>query len=83
MRGMRDIHIIYLDDGVVLLSKRPYASWREIQAEYSSYMASLGPWGVEEVIDFFRTDLGPDDRVWPMDESRIRAFAASEALVLR
>ena len=40
---MTEVHII-LTRKEVLISRKPYASWREIQDEYDDYMASLGPW---------------------------------------
>lgn len=45
------LHIIYTETDM-LLSKRPYGSWKEIQDEYVDYKASLGPWCVEEVVEF-------------------------------
>jgi hypothetical protein len=80
---MGQLTVVYLDDGGVLLSRNPYASWRDVQAEYPSYQASLGPSTVEEVIELFRGDFGPDQDGWPMSEERIRAFVASDDLVLR
>ncbi|KAB7679407.1 hypothetical protein GBN23_06940 [Plesiomonas shigelloides] len=45
------ITIIHLEDGM-LISKENYESWREIQDEYETYKASLGPWEVEETIEY-------------------------------
>lgn len=42
------LHLIFTESGV-LLSKKVYSTWREIQDEYESYKASLGPWDHEEV----------------------------------
>ena len=53
------LYIIYLRDGRMLVSKKVYSSWREIQDEYEAYMTSLGPWTVEAVLDYLRTDY-PD-----------------------
>ncbi len=36
-------HLIFLRVGAVLLSRKPYADWREIQDEWDDYMTSLGP----------------------------------------
>jgi hypothetical protein len=55
------LHIIYTEAGM-LLSKRSYASWRDIQDEYQSYKASLGPWGQDEVAEYLTaeySDLSP------------------------
>jgi hypothetical protein len=46
-----NITIIHLEDEM-LISKKEYQSWREVQDEYINYKASLGPWAAEEVIDY-------------------------------
>lgn len=45
------ITIIHLEDGM-LISKNNYESWRQIQDEYETYKSSLGPWEVEEAIEY-------------------------------
>ena len=45
------LHIIYIETGI-MLSKKKHESWREIQDEYETYEASLGPWGKDEVIEY-------------------------------
>lgn len=52
----KDLRIIYLRDETVLVSKRAYRDWREIQDLYDQYMASLGPWPVDEVVDFLNDE---------------------------
>ena len=42
------LHLIFTDSDV-LLSKKAYSTWRDIQDEYESYKASLGPWDHEEI----------------------------------
>lgn len=49
------MHIIYLENGM-LLWKKAYASWREIQDEYSTYKTSLGPCEIEEIVDYLSED---------------------------
>jgi hypothetical protein len=44
-------HVIYTETDV-LLSRREYASWREIQDEYQAYKASLGPWDRRSLVDY-------------------------------
>lgn len=59
-----DLHIIYTHDAMIL-SKESFGSWREIQDQYDGYMASLGPWDAETVIDYLAfdyTDLQPSAR---------------------
>ncbi|MBO2650812.1 hypothetical protein [Shewanella algae] len=55
------ITIIYLEDNM-LISKENYESWRQIQDEYETYKASLGPWEVEEIIEYLSdeyTNMSP------------------------
>ncbi|WP_411990762.1 hypothetical protein [Agarivorans sp. DSG3-1] len=55
------IFIIHTQDSM-LLSKKAYESWKEVQDQYPDYMASLGPWSAEEVIDYLDdeySDLSP------------------------
>ena len=57
-----DLHIIFTDTDVII-SKKFYPSWRDIQDEYLNYKTSLGAWSVDEVIDFLQTeykDLDPN-----------------------
>jgi hypothetical protein len=75
------VHLIYLDDGL-LLSKKRYSNWREIQDEFDTYVASLGPWSISDVIDFFQTDRGVDDARWPFRRHEMLAFACSPQTVL-
>jgi ethanolamine ammonia-lyase large subunit len=59
------ITIIHLEDGM-LISKENYESWRQIQDEYETYKASLGPWIVEEVIEYLGdeyTNLNPSAEI--------------------
>ncbi|NJL55564.1 hypothetical protein HC928_10485 [bacterium] len=52
MSSELSLHIIYLKSQM-LLSKKQYSDWREIQDEFIDYVTSLGPWTEQEVIDFF------------------------------
>jgi hypothetical protein len=65
----------------MLLSKHPYQSWREIQNQYSDYMASLGPWEEDTVIEFL-ADEYPE--LSPHPQEQVNAFIADtqEARVL-
>jgi hypothetical protein len=47
-------HVVYLRSGRVLLSRKCYGTWREIQDEYSDYMTSLGPWPVSDIVQFLK-----------------------------
>lgn len=76
-------HLIYLRSGAVLLSRKPYADWREIQDEWDDYMTSLGPWTEEDVVDFFQQQYGLDEARWPFTAEAVAAFAASERVAMR
>jgi len=45
------MHIIYTENEMIL-SKKEYESWREIQDEYETYKASFGPWETDEVVQY-------------------------------
>lgn len=53
---MSELHIIFTRNEEVLISRKPYASWREIQDEYDGYMASLGPWEVDTVVSWLEDE---------------------------
>lgn len=50
-----NLHVIYTESEM-LLSKKPYASWREIQDEFATYTTSLGPWTAQEVLEYLRQE---------------------------
>lgn len=75
-------HVIFLRSDALLISRKPYADWREIQDEWDDYMTSLGPWTVEDVVGFFEQQYGPDERRWPFTAGAVAAFAASEREVM-
>lgn len=49
------LHVIYTKSEM-LLSKKHYGSWREIQDEYEDYKTSFGPWAKEEVLEFIEEE---------------------------
>lgn len=74
MSSELSLHIIYLKSQM-LLSKKQYSDWREIQDEFVDYVASLGPWTEQEVIDFFQDDFPSES--WPFSKADIKAFMLS------
>jgi hypothetical protein len=76
------VHVIYLRPDGMLLSKKPYSDWREIQDEYADYMTSLGPFSEEELLDFFSEEYGGDDARWAFSREQMREFMRSDAAVL-
>jgi hypothetical protein len=71
---MSELHIIFAGENV-LISKKPYTSWREIQDEYEDYMASLGPWKAVTVVSWLDEEYS--DLV-PSAEAQVEAFLSSE-----
>ena len=70
--------LIYLAHGVVL-SKKPYRSWQEIQAEYrEDYITSLAPMTCEETICFFKDDFG-EETDWPFSRRELVHFFESDS----
>ncbi len=74
-------HIIYCDRRM-LLDKRKYGGWRDIQDAYEDYKASLGAWTEAEIIEFFADDFGPDETAWPFRRQAIEDFFRSESQLL-
>lgn len=50
-----NLYIIFTDTNVII-SKKFYPSWREIQSEYLNYKTSLGAWSTKDVIDFLQAE---------------------------
>lgn len=74
------LHIIFLEDGL-LLSKKQYDSWWDIQAEYwDTFKASLGPYPVDVAIEWIEFDYPPSNT--PFTREQINAFAESDDRVL-
>ena len=67
------LHIIYTE-AEVLLSKRKWTSWQEIQDAVPGYKASLGPWASAETVQFLRDEYGD---LRPTAETQVRALEAS------
>jgi hypothetical protein len=59
----------------VLLTKKPYSTWREIQDEFADYMTSLGPWPVADVLQFLHDEYPAD--AGPEEAERINRFMSS------
>jgi len=50
-----ELHIIYTENAM-LISRKKYSSWQEIQNEFVDYKASLGPWSEDEVTEYLLDD---------------------------
>lgn len=57
---MDELHIIFTDEHVVV-SRKAYASWQEVQSEFDDYKASLGPWDTATTVSWLEDeyDLAP------------------------
>ena len=74
--------IIYLDD-CVLLSKKEYSCWKEVQDEYCErYKTNLEPMSCEEIIYFFKVDFKKEDN-WPFSSKKIIDFFRSDEIVIQ
>jgi hypothetical protein len=66
----------------MLLSRKQYSDWREIQDEYESYLTSVGPFSVDELLEFLSEEYGSDDAKWGFSREEIQGFMKSDATVL-
>lgn len=69
--------LIYLVNGDLVLTKRPYTLKQELQAEYVGYQTSLSPMTYEELSGFFADDFGAEEN-WPIDPKDLREFFESD-----
>lgn len=72
---MNELHIIFTRNEEVIISRKAYASWREIQDEYDDYMTSLGPWAADAVASWLDEEYS--DLV-PSAQEQVEALLSSE-----
>jgi len=73
-----DVHIIFTKSAV-LLSRKSYASWRQIQDDFEDYKASLAPRSPEDAIEWLGTEYSD---LSPSASDQMRAFlSGSEDVV--
>ena len=73
--------IIYLDDAM-LLSKKNYSNWLEVQEEYyDKYKTNLSSMTCNEIIAFLEEDFKEEEN-WPFSRADIVNFFNSEELIL-
>lgn len=53
---MKKYNLIFLRSDKMLLSRKQYSDWREIQDEYDDYMASLDFESLLDVQDYIKLD---------------------------
>jgi hypothetical protein len=76
------IHLIYLKPDRMLLSQKQYSDWYEIQDEYESYLTSVGPFSIDELMEFLSEEYGSDTAKWGFSREDIEGFMKSGATVL-
>lgn len=74
------IHIIHTRL-VMLVSKHPFQSWKEIQNQYPDYMTSLGSWKEDTVVEYL-ADEDPELSPHPRDQIDALIADAQVARVL-
>lgn len=67
-------YVIYLRDDRILLSRRRYDTWQQMQEEVAYYMASSGPWSLEDTIEYLDDEHPGLD---PSAATQVNAFLAS------
>lgn len=76
------VYLVYFDDGRMVITKKAYRNWREIQDEYwDHFQASLGPWTLELLLSFLDEDFGPESD-WPFSKKELLDFFESDLDVL-
>ena len=74
--------IIYLEEDI-LISKKEYSCWREIQDDYyEKYKANLPPLYCDEIIRFFEDEFVQEEN-WPISRKRIIEFFNNDELIIR
>lgn len=74
--------LIYLINGDIVLTKKPYTLWQEIQAEYVGYRSSVMSLTYEEIVDFFTNDCG-DEENWPIYKQDLIDFFKGDEETVR
>ncbi len=75
------LHIIYTETEL-LLSKRPYASWRDIQDVHPDFKTSLGPWRDADVVAYL-ADEHPDLSPAAIEQVEELLRGSEETIALR
>jgi ribosomal protein S18 len=53
---MKSYNLIFLRNSKVILSKKTYSDWKEIQTEFNDYMSSLDFKSTEDLIEYLTSD---------------------------
>ncbi|MEL0653722.1 hypothetical protein V6257_01645 [Pseudoalteromonas issachenkonii] len=68
-----ELHLVFTESNIVL-DKRQYEGWRQIQDAYPDYKASLGPWSLDEIIDLLSFEY---DNLLPSATTQVNDFSNS------
>lgn len=68
-------YLVYLHCGKMVLTKKSYAHWKEIENEYGDYMTSLEFVCIEDLIDFISCEF--HEKCNDISQT-VRDFARSE-----
>ncbi|NWB95501.1 hypothetical protein HX882_06330 [Pseudomonas gingeri] len=68
------INLIYTHTEM-LISKRAYSSWIDIQNQHPDYMTSLGPWNQGTIIEYL-VDEYPD--IFPHPEEQVATLLTDD-----
>lgn len=68
------MHIVITEKEVVL-TKKDYQSFREIQNDFIDYVTSLGPWSSEEIVDYLEIEY---PNILPPAKEQVDALIKSE-----
>ena len=61
----------------MVLSKRRYRSWQEVEDDFDDYISSLGPYSVDELFDYLTNDYTTS--AVPFDRDEVERFVADSA----
>ena len=73
---MDELHIIFTSEQVYV-SKKAYASWQAVQAEFDDYKASLGPWDAVTTVSWLEEEYD----LMPSAEEQIASLLSSDQRV--
>lgn len=74
------VSMIFLEDKV-LLSKKQYNHWKEIQDEfYDMYKTSISGLTLCDLVYYFTGDYGENDVKWPFSKCQLKDFFESDAV---
>jgi len=54
---MKQYNIIFLQDSKVILSRKEYSDWKEVQNDFENYMASMDFETTENLIEYLSFDF--------------------------